>query len=872
MWHALDKREVLERLNTSEKGLSEKEVLSRLGEYGKNELKQTLKINPLFIFFEQFKSVFILILFAAAIFSFFINHYVDFAVIMTIIFLNSTIGFFQQYKAEKIILKMKELLVPKVRVIRDGKISEVLSSEIVPGDILVVAEGERIPADCRILYSNDLQANEAVLTGESFPQDKFSERISLNYLLAERKNMLYAGTAIVRGNGKAVVVSTGMDTEFGKIAQKVQEIKQEKTPLEKKLDIFSKRIAVVILAIIFIVTLIGIYNGEEIFEMTLEGIALAVSVIPEGLPAVISITLALAIGRMGKHKALIRKLPAAETLGRTTVICTDKTGTLTKEEMSVTKIYFDNSFIEVKENNFYFNNKKISPKDNFNLMQLLRTGILCNNAQLEISGKKLEILGDPTEKALILSAYKSGLVKKIELEKENRVKEYSFSSTRKMMSIVRKQNGKFISYVKGAPDVIIHKCSKEFADGKIVNLSEKRKLEILENYEKMASDALRVLGFAYKEIPAKFNQEIAENNLVFLGFQGMLDIPREEVKDAILQCENAGIKIKMITGDSLLTANAIAKMINLDGESIEGREIEKLSESEFRKMVEEKTIFARATPEIKLRIIKVLKDAGEIVAVTGDGVNDILALKEAHIGVAMGIRGTDVSRDVADIILLDDNFSTIVDAIREGRRVYDNMRKSIKLNLSANIDELFVVTTAILLSMPLPLLPLGILWMNLITDSLPSIALSVEKEEEDIMERVPINHDNNILKGISRFIFIAGTISFIATILLFLFFYQGDLGKARTIALTTSVFAELFIALSCRSEKKNIWKVGLFSNKLMLFSILAAGILQIIAIYSPLSSILGLEAISLGELAIAITVSASAFLFFEVTKFFNIRV
>ncbi|MCK9568236.1 cation-transporting P-type ATPase [Candidatus Pacearchaeota archaeon] len=872
MWHALDKKEVLRKLNTSENGLSEKEVLSRLEEYGKNELKQTHKINPFFIFLEQFKSIFILILLAAAIFSFFIGHYVDFGIIMIIILLNSVIGFFQQYKAEKIISKMKELLVPKVRVIRDGKISEVLSSEIVPGDILSISEGDRISADCRILYSNDLQANEAALTGESFPQDKFSERISANFLLSERTNMLYAGTSIVRGNGKAVVVSTGMKTEFGKIAEKVQQIKQEKTPLEKKLDIFSKKIVVVVLAVSFLLILIGIYNGEEIFQMILEGIALAVSVIPEGLPAVISITLALAIGRMQKYNALVRKLPAAETLGRTTVICTDKTGTLTKEEMTVTGIYFGNNFVKINGNSFYLNDKKISPKTNSDLTQLLRTGILCNNAQLEISGKKLEMIGDPTEKALIISAYNSGFVKKTELEKEKRMKEYSFSSSRKMMSIVRKTDGKFVSYVKGAPDILITKCSKELLNGRVVNLTEKRRFEILENYEKMASDALRVLGFAYKEVPAKFNQEIAESNLIFLGFQGMLDTPREEIAGAILECRNAGIKIKMITGDSVLTANAVAKMINLDGESIEGREIEKLSDWEFRKIVDEKTIFARITPEIKLKIIQILKGNGEIVAVTGDGVNDILALKEAHIGIAMGIRGTDVARDVSDIILLDDNFNTIVYAIREGRRVYDNMRKSIKLQLSANIDELFVVSVAILSSMPLPFLPLAILWMNLITDSLPSIALSIEKEEDNIMKRIPLNHNNNILKGIFRFILVAGLISFTATIVLFLFFYQQDLAKARTIALTTSVFAELFIALTCRSDEKNIWKVGLFSNKFMLFSILVAGILQIVAIYTPIAPILGLTVISFGELVLAIGFASAGFLFFEITKFLKVKV
>ena len=872
MWHALDKKEVLEKLKTSENGISEKEASSRLSQYGKNELKQINKISPFFIFLEQFKSVFIFILFAAAIFSFFIKHYVDFWVIMVIIILNSAIGFFQQYKAEKIILKMKELLVPKVKIIRDGKISEILSSEIVLGDIMIISEGDRITADCRILHSDELQTNEAILTGESFPQDKSAEKISINALLADRENMLYAGTIIVRGNAKAVVVSTGMKTEFGKIAEKVQEIKSERTPLEKKLDSFSKKIAFVVLIIAFLLVIVGIYKGEEIFQMILAGIALAVSVIPEGLPAVISITLAFAIKRMQKHNALIRKLPAGETLGRTTVICTDKTGTLTEEKMSVTEVYCNNRFFKLENNSFYLDKKKISPEKNLSLMQLLRTGIMCNNARLEIEGKELEIFGDPTEKALVLSAYNSGFVKKIEIEKEMRIKEYSFSSGRKMMSIVRKRNGKFISYVKGAPDILLKKCSKELLNGRVVNLTEKRRTELLGDHNKMASDALRVLGFAYKEIPARFTQDIAESNLIFIGFQGILDPPRKEVKGAIRECRNAGIKVKMITGDSELTARAIAKMIELDGDSIDGSELEKISEEEFRKIVEEKTIFARISPEIKLKIIRVLKDNGEIVAVTGDGVNDILALKEAHIGIAMGIRGTDVARDVSDIILLDDNFSTIVHAIREGRRVYDNMRKSIKAHISANADELFVVLTAIIFSIPLPFLPIAILWMNLITDSLPSLALGVEKEEEGIMKRKPINHNNNILQGIFRFIIIAGILSFIATMGIFLLFYQIDLEKARTLALTTAVFCEMFVVISCRSEDKNIWELGILSNKFLLFSIFVAVLLQLIAIYTPLSVIFGLKAISLGELALTIGISSIVLIFFETAKLLKIKI
>jgi len=868
MWHSLDKKEVITRFKTSENGLSDEEAEKRLKDYGKNEIKQVSKLGPIFIFLEQFKSVFIIILFAAALFSFFIQHYVDFAVIIIIVLINSIVGFLQQYKAEKIISEMKELLVPKVKVLRNGEISEISSLELVPGDIMIISEGDKITADCRLIHVNELQTNEAVLTGESFPQDKSSEKIGMDTPLADRENMIYAGTTIARGNAKALVVSTGMETEFGRIAGLVQKIKSKRTPLEEKLDKFSKRIAVVVLVLATLITIMGVMEGEALFDMVLAGISLAVAVIPEGLPAVISITLAFAIKRMQKYNALIRKLPAGETLGRTTVICTDKTGTLTEEEISVNKIYCNNQYFNVEENSFFSDKKKISPEKNKELMQLLRTGIMCNNARLEIEDKKLNVIGDPTEKALVLSAYKAGFIKKIELEKEIRIREYSFSSSRKMMSIVRK-DGKLTSYTKGAPDVLMKHCSRELVSGQVINMTEKRKNELLRVYEGMASDALRVLAFAFREVPEKFNQDIAEDNLIFLGFQGMLDMPRKEVREAIHNCKEAGIKIKMITGDSEITAVAIGQMIDLDGSSIDGSRLEKLSKEEFDKVVREKTIFARITPELKLRIVQSLKEQKEIVAVTGDGVNDILALKEAHIGIAMGVRGTDVTREVADIILLDDNFKTIVNAVREGRRVYDNMKKSIKFHLSANLGELLVVLIALSIALPLPLLPLAILWMNLVTDSLPSLALSVEKEEEDIMKRKPINHNGNILHGIFRFIIATGILSAGIALVLFLSFQQIDLDKARTITLTYLIFNEFFIAFACRSDHKTIFKLGLLSNKFLLGSILISAALQLIAIYTPLASVFGLKALSLGEIALAIGASSLIFILFEAIKLFK---
>lgn len=867
LWHCLNKKEILIKLKTEEKGITNYEAKVRLEKYGRNELKQKSKISPFLIFIQQFKSLFILILIAAAIFSFVIKHYIDFGVIMVIVLLNSIIGFFQQYHAEKIIAEMKEVLVQKVKVMRSGKLEEIFSYEIVPGDILVLSEGDKIMADCRIIDSNELETNEAVLTGESFPQNKSSIDMKNDAELANRENILYMGTSIVSGNGKAVVFATGMNTEFGKIANLVQTIETKKTPLEQKLDSFAKKISVIVLFLAGILILIGINRGENIYDMFLIGVALAISVIPEGIPAVIAVILSIAIKNMKKSNVLIRKLSAAETLGRVTVICTDKTGTLTEEEMTVTKLYCNKGFFDIKENLFYDNHGRINPLNKREIFELLKVGIMCNNARIE-KEDGIKIYGDPTEKAFVMSAEKAKIFKKEETEKEKKIIEYSFSSKRKLMSIVRKKDNNLISYVKGAPEIILKRCDRELLNGRTISMSQKRKNEIISAYEKMASDSLRVLGFAFKEFQKKpFNQEIAESHLVFVGFQGVIDPPRKEVKNSIKDCINAGIKIKMITGDSILTAKAVSRMISLEGEAINGPELEKLSENEFGQTVRNMTIFAQVTPELKFRIIQKLIDQKEIVAVTGDGVNDVLALKEAHIGVAMGIRGTDVTRESSDIILLDDNFASIVKAVREGRRVYDNLKKSIKFHLAANVDELLVILFAFIFSFPIPLMPLAILWMNLITDSLPSISLSVEKEEENIMKRKPKNPEETILHGIIQFVLIAGIISAIATLGLFFLFYEKDLEKARTIALSVSVFCELFLIFTCRSENKNVWEIGIFSNKFLIYSVVAAFILQIIAIYTPLSTVFGFKPLSWIELLLVVIASSIGLIFFETIKF-----
>jgi len=706
--HSLES--VLKELKSSEGGLSEREVQKRFAKYGKNVLREYKTKSKSMLFLGQFNSLLVYILILATVVSVVIGHFIDASVIGVIVILNAVIGFIQEYKAEAIIEKLRRSLMYKVMVLREGVRKEINSRLLVPGDIVLFEAGSRILADCRILELENLQVNEAVLSGESFPVDKIVGALDKDVVVADRKNMLYAGTNVVRGKVTAVVVGTGHRTEFGKLAELVQTTKDEKMPLEKKVDIFSRNISIAVLLLVAFVFVVGVSVGFEMVEMFLVSVSLAIGAIPEGLPAVIAITLAVAIKKMHGVNTLIRRLPAAETLGRVTVICTDKTGTLTEEELRVDKIYASGK------------NKKM----------VLKIGVLCNNARDE----KDDILGDPTETALIKIAKKFGLSKKVLCEKNVRVKEFPFDSERKMMSIVRVSGKIKTSYVKGAPLIVLDRCSRELADGKVMLMTATRKKKLVSILEEMEGSGLRVLGFGFRQI-TKVSQKEAENHLVFAGFAGMIDPPRKEVAWAIREAIGAGIKIKVITGDSALTTKAIAEKIGLRREIIEGRELNKLSDSEWHDVVKTKTIFARITPQQKLKIVEILKEQNETVAVTGDGVNDILALKRADIGIAMGIRGSDVARDSSDVVLLDDNFTSIILAVRQGRRVFDNLKKSIKFLLAANVGEVFVVIFGLMFGLPLVFLPLAILWMNLVTDSLRALALAVEPAGASVMKRGP---------------------------------------------------------------------------------------------------------------------------------------
>jgi len=852
-WYAIKEDEVLKQLKSNKEGLSEEEVAKRLKIYGRNELKKVRRLNSLKILLSQFTSFLIIILFIAIIISAFLKHWIDFSVILGIVILNGFFGFFQEYKAEREIENLKKMLVLKTKVMRKNKVEEIDARELVPGDILILSEGDEIPADARILRCSNLEVNEASFTGESLPVEKFAKILRIDVPLTERINMLYQGTGIVKGSCQAVVVSTGMKTELGKIAELVQEVKPEKNPFKKRMDRFAKTLGLIIIGLIMIISLIGFYLGFDKIQIFFTAISLAVSAIPEGMPAVITITLALATKKMAKINVLIRKLPAAETLGRVTVIATDKTGTITEEKMSVRKIYV---------------NKKITSRfeKNKETSLLFKIGILCNNARIEEEIKedgKIEeyVIGDPTEKALLLAADEYGIDKKKETKEKPRVREFPFSSDRKMMSIVRETKNGYISYVKGAPEIIIEKCSAELINNKIYELKKVRKEELLEEYKEMALEGMRVLAFAYKPIikSAKdIEQKLAEHNLILVGFQGFIDPPRKDVKEAIRQCKEAGIRVIMITGDSALTAKTIGEEIGLEGEIIEAEQLERISDEKLFDSIDKISIFARVSPEDKLRIVNVLKRKNEIVAMTGDGVNDAPALKRADIGIAVG-RGTDVAKDASDMVLVDNHFASIVNAIKEGRRVDDNVNKFVKYMFSANFYEIMLVFFAILASLPLPLLPLQILWLNFITDSFPALALSTEHAEEDIMKRKP---KDGIFKGVLTFSIIAGILVFLASFLLF-YFYIEDISKARTMAATTGFVFEMLFVFNCKS-KSSVFKSKF--NKYIIYAILASLVLHLLVLYTPLNVLFSFIPLSIFDWLKILALSGACFLLLEAIK------
>ena len=866
-FHSKTKEEILKEFNTSNKGLSQKEAQKRLSKYGKNVLKKTHKLKPIKILFEQFKSFLIYILLIAVIVSFLIGNLIDAIVILAIVILNASIGFFQQYRAEKALIGLKKILVPTSIVIRDGKHKKIPSSEIVPGDILTFEPGDKINADCRIIEDKNLQTNEAVLTGESMPVNKFDEKLPLETILAERLNMLYTGTQITRGSARAIVVATGMNSEFGKIATELQEIKIQKTPIQKRLDKFSKQLGFIVLGIVLIIMFLGFLEHFDKLEMFMTSIALAVSAIPEGLPAALAVSFAISSVFMSKKNVIIRKLPAVESLGSVTVICADKTGTLTEEKMYVQEIFTNGKSFLKKENKILLNNKQVDLSTNKEFLQLIKTSILCNDARFEkLESGGYSFTGDSTEEALVRLALDLNINKKELTEDEPKIKEFEFDSNRKMMSILRRVGKNNVLYSKGAPEKIISKSSFEIINGQKRKLSEKRKKQLIKESEKMEEKAFRVLGFAYKDFFEK--SKVEEKGLVFLGFMGMIDPPRKEVKDAIRLTRSAGIEVKIITGDSALTAKAIAMQIGIKGEIMTGAELEKISEGELGKVIDRISIFARTNPQQKLKIVKVLQENGETVAVTGDGINDVLALKSADVGVAMGQRGTDVARDVSDVVLIDDNFASIVEGVKEGRKTYDNVKKFTKYLLAVNFSEILLIIMVLLMRMPLPLIPLQILWINLITDSFPALTLVFEKEE-NVMKTKP-RKEKSLLNGIWKFIIIGGLLNFIVCFAVYLIGINNGLAieQTRTMVLTTGVLFELFFIYTCRS-KKPLTEIGIFSNKWLNYAILFALVAQVILLYTPLATVFGVVPLTIHNLLFILPFAVSGLVVFEIFKFFR---
>lgn len=894
-YHAMKLSQLLGGLQTSGKGLAEQEAQHRLEEYGFNELAEGRKISLLGLFINQFKDLIIWILIAAVVISMFLREFVDGAVILAILTINAIIGLIQEYRAEKAIAALKKLAGLKADVFRDGQRKQIDARLLVPGDVILLETGDKVPADCRLIEAVNLEVQESVLTGESTAVAKEAEAVLIDAAVpvAERKNMAFSSTVITKGKAKAVVVRTGMKTEVGRIATLLEETEEELTPLQKQLGVFGKRIGsatIAICAIVFLATVTS--KAGSILELFKVAVSLAVAAIPEGLPAIVTVSLGLGIQRMARRNALVRKLPSVETLGSTSIICADKTGTLTMDQMTVRKLYVGNEEISVTGKG-YSTEGSISKVDEA-VKLLLRIGVLCNDAALVKKGQRegeggqgehevvegavegiVEgIFGDPTEAALLVSASKAGIDAAEMAHNFKRIGEVQFDSKRKRMSTANLIRGRPVMYTKGAPDVILNLCSHAYSNGRVSPLNAAAKKKILEVNERFGAQALRVLGFAYKPLkPGQKIDEQAEKGLIFVGLQAMTDPPRAEVKGAIALCKKAGIKVVMITGDHRTTAQAIAKELGLEGNTVTGEELDRMGDEELLRIVNETAIYARVSPEHKLKIISALKGSRHIVAMTGDGVNDAPALKKADIGIAMGSTGTDVAREASKMVLTDDNFVSITNAIEEGRGIYDNIKKFIYFLLSSNLAEVLVIFLAVIVGMPLPMVAIQLLWINLVTDGLPALALGVEPISKGTMERKPRSPGEGILTGslMARILLIAATITAGTLLLFYLKLAQhgwrlgegiGEISSegytaAITMAFTALVMFELFNALASKSETKTVFSRELFNNPQLLLAIISSMALQFAVVYLPVNKVFHTARLGAADVAVIMAVSFS---------------
>jgi len=802
------------------RGLAPEEAGSRLSRYGPNELTHEEKASPWTLFFNQFKNILIIILIVATLLSAFVGEYVDAAIILVIIVFCAVLGFVQEYRAERALDALKSMLTPMITVLRDGKELEVASKELVPGDVLVLEAGDRIPADARLVENHSVHCDEAPLTGESVPVTKELKPMRENALVGDRKNMMFTGTTVTYGRGKAVVCATGMQTEFGKIAQEVAAVETEKTPLERRTDEIGKWLGIITLAICLVV--VGVSVGREywagtlgmtsVLPIVLFAIALAVAAVPEALAAIVTGALAIAMHEMAKQNALVRKMPAVETLGCTSVICSDKTGTLTKGEMTVRRLHVGGRTVEVSGGGYSFEGSINAQTDDLGLQLLLKAGVLASDAVVEQDGARWFVKGDPTEGALVVVAGKGGLKTDETRQNAPRVEEFPFSSERKRMTTIHAMpDGRRMAFMKGAPEVVLERCASSQSSGGTVPLDAGERAKLLAINESMAKDALRVLGVAYKELPRRdqYIEDEVEKDLVFLGYAGMMDPPREEAVEAVRVCRQVSIRPVMITGDHKLTAVAVAKEIGIFREGdlvLTGEELARMDEAALAAVVEKVTVYARVSPMDKLKIVRAWKAKGHVVAMTGDGVNDAPALKHADIGVAMGITGTDVAKESADIVLADDNFATIVKAIERGRWIYDNIQKYLTYLMRANITEVVVLGGVVMYLGPvyLPLLPAAILYINLATDGLPALALGLAPADKDIMQRPPRDPNESVFSfDVKTFIALGALIE--CPIFLFVFFHDlNTIEVARTEIFLMFVIIELILAMSFRSLRYSI--------------------------------------------------------------------
>jgi len=884
----MEAAQVLKELDTDiHRGLTDDEVKRRLEKYGYNELKKEEKVSPFTIFINQFKNILIIILLIATVLSALVGEIVDAGLILVIVVFCAVLGFVQEYRAEQALEALKKMLSPTITVLRGEKEEEIPSKELVPGDILLLEAGDKIPADARLIEVHSLKCDEASLTGESLPVEKHIRLLSGNISVGDRRNMVFTGTTAIYGRGKATVTSTGMNTEFGKIAEEVLAVKAEKTPLEKRTEEIGKWLGIIALGICFLVAGISIVRElmgggrvdlPFIITMVMFAIALAVAAVPEALAAIVTGALAIGMHQMAKRNALVRKMPAVETLGCTTVICSDKTGTLTKGEMTIRKIFSMGKMMDITGVGYapvgeFRGSGPIDVAKSSSLQMLLKGGILCNDSDLHEKEGKWLVKGDPTEGALVVAAAKAGMhIREIRLENP-RIEEIPFSSERKRMTTIHQmEDGKRVAFMKGAPEVVIERCSHVLEDGGMKKIVDTKKAQILKVNEEMAQGALRVLGIAYRELPdgVAYSEDVVEGDMIFLGLTGMMDPPREEAIEATIVCKQVGIRPIMITGDHKLTAVAIAKEIGIYKEGdmvLTGEELEKMSDEEFEGIVDKVTVYARVSPMDKLKIVKAWKKRGEVVAMTGDGVNDAPALKHADIGVAMGITGTEVTKEAADMVLSDDNFATIVKAIERGRWIYDNIKKYLTYLLRCNITEVVVIGGVVLILGPeyLPLLPAAILYINLATDGLPALALGIAPPDPDIMQRPPRDPKESVFSwDVRAFIMLALLIEI--PFFYYLFFHDlTDITHARTEIFFLFIIIELIIAFNFRSMRYSIFNAP--PHRWLVIAIASQIVLTALLIQIPaIRDAFGITMPSASDMAMILGFGAVVFISMEVIK------